>query len=128
VRRKEKKFHCGESNPTLLAAAIQMELSLFCNFHCGKYLVRYAPGCAIGQAVSRRLPTAGFVVDKEALWQVFFEYFGFPCQEFRLLLQTRHEPSSSGAGTIGQIMTDVPIGFGSIPTPPPPPKKSFAPN
>jgi hypothetical protein len=46
---------------------------------------------AIAQVVSRRLPTAaarvrtrsgnvGFVVAKVALGQVFYEYFGFPCQ------------------------------------------------
>jgi hypothetical protein len=33
------------------------------------------PGFAYGQHV-------GFVVDKAALGQVFFEYFGFPCQSF----------------------------------------------
>jgi hypothetical protein len=44
-------------------------------------------GCAIAEAVSRWLPTAaarvwqvGFVVDEVASWQVFSEYFGFPCQ------------------------------------------------
>jgi hypothetical protein len=48
-------------------------------------------GRAIVEAVSRRLPTdrsgfepgslhVGFVVDKVTLGQVFFEYFGFPCQ------------------------------------------------
>jgi hypothetical protein len=33
------------------------------------------PGFASGQHM-------GFVVDKAALGQVFFEYFGFPCQSF----------------------------------------------
>jgi hypothetical protein len=48
-------------------------------------------GRAVAQAVSRRIPTAAvrvpsqvsyveFVVDKVTLWQVFSEYFGFPCQ------------------------------------------------
>jgi hypothetical protein len=49
-------------------------------------------GRTIAQAVSRWLPTAAFrgsspglvmwdfVVDKVALGQVFFEYFGFLCQ------------------------------------------------
>jgi hypothetical protein len=48
-------------------------------------------GRVVAQAVSRWLPTAaaqvralsghvGFVVDKAALGQVFFEYIGFPCQ------------------------------------------------
>jgi hypothetical protein len=34
----------------------------------------------------------GFVVDKVALGQVFFEYFGFPCQfSFHRLLHTHHQ-------------------------------------
>jgi hypothetical protein len=50
----------------------------------------------------------GFVVDKVALGQVFSEYFGFPCQfSFHRLLHT-HRHLSSGAGTIGQILADVP--------------------
>jgi hypothetical protein len=49
----------------------------------------------------------GFVVDKVALGQVFFEYFGFPCQfSFHRLLHTHH--LSSGAGIISQIVADVP--------------------
>jgi hypothetical protein len=43
----------------------------------------------------------GFLMDKVALGQVFFEYFGFPCQfSFHRLLHTHH--LSSGAGTIDQ--------------------------
>jgi hypothetical protein len=83
-------------------------------------------GRAIDQAVSRPLPTAavrvraqirslGFVVNKVALGQVFSEYFGFPCQiSFHRLLHTHH--LSSGAGTIGQTVADVPSGL-SHPTP-----------
>jgi hypothetical protein len=49
----------------------------------------------------------GFVVDKVALEQIFCEYFGFPCQfSFHLLLPICH--LSSGAGTIGQLVADVP--------------------
>jgi hypothetical protein len=49
----------------------------------------------------------GFVVDKVALGQVFSEYFGFPCQfSFHRLLHTHH--LSSGAGTIGQLVADIP--------------------
>jgi hypothetical protein len=45
-----------------------------------------------------------FVVDKVALGQVFTEYFGFPCQfSFHI-----HHHLSSGAGTIGQLVADVP--------------------
>jgi hypothetical protein len=43
----------------------------------------------------------GCVVDRVALRQVFFEYFGFPCQSsFHQLLHNHHR--SSRAGTIGQ--------------------------
>jgi hypothetical protein len=55
----------------------------------------------------------GFVVEKMALEQVFSEYFGFPCQfSFHLLLHTRS--LSSGAGTIGQLVADVPSGLSLI--------------
>jgi hypothetical protein len=54
-------------------------------------VLRIMKGRAVAQAVSRWLPTAaarvlvrakhmGFVVDKEAVGQVFSVYFGFPCQ------------------------------------------------
>jgi hypothetical protein len=73
----------------------------------------YPQDRAIAQAASRWLPTAaarvrskvrsghvGFVVDKVALGQVFYEYFGFPCQSsFHQLLHNHHR--SSGAGAIG---------------------------
>jgi hypothetical protein len=53
----------------------------------------------------------GFVVNKVVLRQVFSEYFGFPCQfSFHRLLHTHHH-LSSGAGTIGQLVADVPSGF-----------------
>jgi hypothetical protein len=55
-----------------------------------------------------------FVVNKVALGQVFSEYFGFPCQfSFLRLLHTHH--LSSGAGTIGQILADVPSGLSFTP-------------
>jgi hypothetical protein len=50
----------------------------------------------------------GFVVDKVALGQVLFEYFGFPCQSsFHQFLHNHHH-LSSGAGTIGQYVAAVP--------------------
>jgi hypothetical protein len=50
----------------------------------------------------------GFMVEKVALGQVFSEYFGFPCQfSFHRLLHI-HRHLSSGAGTIGQLVADVP--------------------
>jgi hypothetical protein len=50
----------------------------------------------------------GFVVDKVALGNIFSDYFGFPCQfSFHRLF---HIHLSSGAGTIDQIVADVPSG------------------
>jgi hypothetical protein len=50
----------------------------------------------------------GFVEDKVALGQGFSEYFGFPSQfSFHQLFHIR---LSSGAGTIGQTVADVPSG------------------
>jgi hypothetical protein len=68
---------------------------------------------AIAQAVGHRPPTSAagfhprlgqveFVVDKVALGQVFSEY-------------THHHHLSSGAGTIGPLMDDVPSGLSLIP-------------
>jgi hypothetical protein len=64
-------------------------------------------GRAISQAVSRRPLTAA------ALGQVFAEYFGFPCQFS--LHQLLHTHLSSGAGTIGQLVADVPNGLSLTP-------------
>jgi hypothetical protein len=53
-------------------------------------------------------------VDKVALGQVFSEYFGFPYQfSFHRLLHTHH--LSSGVGTIGQLVADVPSGLSLTP-------------
>jgi hypothetical protein len=57
----------------------------------------------------------GFVVDKVALGQFFSQYFGFLCQfSFHRLLHTRHH-LSSGAGTIDQLVADVPSGLSLTP-------------
>jgi hypothetical protein len=57
----------------------------------------------------------GFVVDKVALRQVFSEYFGFLCQlSFHRLLYIRHH-LSSGVGTTGQLVADVPSGLSLTP-------------
>jgi hypothetical protein len=57
-----------------------------------------------------------FVVDEVALWQVFSEYFGFPCQiSFQRLLHIHHHHPSSGVGTIGQLVADVPSGLSLTP-------------
>jgi hypothetical protein len=62
------------------------------------------------------------MVDKVALGQVFSEYFGFPCQfSFHQMLHTDH--LSSEAGTIGQVVADVPSGLSL--TPPQETKKKF---
>jgi hypothetical protein len=50
----------------------------------------------------------GFVMDKVALKQVFYEYFGYFCQfSFHQLLSTDHQ-FSFRAGTIGQIVANIP--------------------
>jgi hypothetical protein len=81
-------------------------------------------GRITAQAVSRWLPTAaarvraqirscGILVDKVALGQVFSEYIGFPCQfSFHILLHTH---LSSGTGTVGQLVADVPSGLSLTP-------------
>jgi hypothetical protein len=57
----------------------------------------------------------GFVVDKEALGQIFSKYFGFPCRfSFHQLLHIHHH-QSSWAGTIGQLEADVPNGLSLTP-------------
>jgi hypothetical protein len=44
----------------------------------------------------------GFVVEKVALGQVFFEYFGCPCQSLFHQFLHYHHHLSYGASTIGQ--------------------------
>jgi hypothetical protein len=80
---------------------------------------------AVAQAVSRRLPTAaarlraqvrscGICGGQSGTGQVFTEYFGFPSQfSFHRLLHTHH--LSSGAGTVGQLVADVPSGLSLTP-------------
>jgi hypothetical protein len=54
----------------------------------------------------------GFVVEKVALEQVFSEYFDFPCQfSFHQMLHNQ----SSEAGTICQLVADVPSRFSVTP-------------
>jgi fatty acid desaturase len=53
----------------------------------------------------------GCVVDKVALGQVSSEYFGFPCQFSFHRLPHIHHHLSSWAGTIGQLVADVPSGL-----------------
>jgi hypothetical protein len=54
-------------------------------------------------------------VDKVALGQAFSEYFGFPCRfSFHRLLHI-HQHLSSGTGTIGQLVADVPSGLSFTP-------------
>jgi hypothetical protein len=57
----------------------------------------------------------GFVVDEVALGQVFFEYFGFPCQ----IIIPPNSPSSYSpeAGTIDLLVIPVPRLPNSIPPP-----------
>jgi hypothetical protein len=51
----------------------------------------------------------GSVVDEVALRQFLSKYSGFLCRQFHRLLNTHKHPSS-GPGTIGEIMADVPSG------------------
>jgi hypothetical protein len=53
-------------------------------------------------------------MEKVALRQVFSQYFGFPCQfSFHRLLHVHH--LTSGVGTIGELVADVPSGLSPIP-------------
>jgi hypothetical protein len=55
-----------------------------------------------------------FMVDEVALGWVYCDYFGFPSQfSFHRLHQTHH--LSSGAGTVGQLVADVPSGLSLTP-------------
>jgi hypothetical protein len=60
----------------------------------------------------------GFVVDEVELGQIFSEYFGFPANshstDCSLFI---HHHLSSEAGTIGQLVADVPSGLKSRRTP-----------
>jgi hypothetical protein len=87
-------------------------------------ILTFLMGHAIAQVVSRWHPTSaarvrarvcscGIVVDKVALGQVFSEYFGFPCQSSFHQLLHNHDHLSSGAGTIDQLVADVPSGLKS---------------
>jgi hypothetical protein len=49
--------------------------------------------------------------DSVALGQVCPEYFRFPCHSFHRLLHTRRHPSSSEAGTTGQMVAKMPSGL-----------------
>jgi hypothetical protein len=65
---------------------------------------------AVAQAWPTRFnPRSGHVVDNVALVQVFYKYFGFSWQfSFHHIL---HLHLLSGAGTIGQIVANVPSGL-----------------
>jgi hypothetical protein len=55
----------------------------------------------------------GFVVGKAALGKALLKYFDFPCLSFHLLFDTYH--LTSGATTMGQLVSDVPNGPSLIP-------------
>jgi hypothetical protein len=81
---------------------------------------------AIAQEVSRRIPTAvapvparvwlcGICGGQSGTWAGFLRVLRFPCQfSFHRLLHTHH--LSSRAGTIGQLVTDVPSGLSLTPS------------
>jgi hypothetical protein len=77
-------------------------------------------GRSIAQVFSRRDSTAeaqvglcGICDEQSGIGAGFSEYFGFPCQfSFHQML---HIYISSGAGTIDQLVVDVPSGLSLIP-------------
>jgi hypothetical protein len=89
------------------------------------YLLINFNGRAIAQAASLRFPTSaararaqvrscGIFGGQNALEQVFSEYFGFLCQfSLHWLLHTHN--LSSVAGTIGQLVANVPSGLSLTP-------------
>jgi hypothetical protein len=89
-------------------------------------LVTYSVGRAIAQVVIRRLPTAtarvrvqvrscGICVEHNGIVAGFLRYFGFLWQfSFHRLLRLHHN-LSSGAGSIGQLVADVPSGLSLTP-------------
>jgi hypothetical protein len=61
--------------------------------------------------VRARVRSCGICGGQSGMGQVFSEYFGFPCQlESHRLLHIHHN-LSSGAGTIRQLVADVPSGL-----------------
>jgi hypothetical protein len=87
----------------------------------------HVEGRAIAQALSRRLHTAATHVraqvgsfgicggQSDTAAGFFSEYFGFTCQfSFHRLFHTEHHLSSR-AGTIGQLVADVPSGLSHTP-------------
>jgi hypothetical protein len=87
------------------------------NPNCTQTIVNWRPCSA--EAVSRRLPTrrpgfdprwgrVGFVVDEVALRQVFLRVLRF---SLPIVILPTAPRSSSGAGTIGQIVAEVPSGL-----------------
>jgi hypothetical protein len=82
-------------------------------------MLGYKRGRAIAQAVSRRLPTEAARLQAQVRSCGVCggqSGFSFPCQSsFHRLLHTHHH-LSSGAGTVGQLVGDVPSGM-SQPTP-----------
>jgi hypothetical protein len=95
---------CFTSGATNLTTTTGLKwVSLF-NSYCQEFSECISVGRAVAEAVSRWLPTTaarvrvraehvGFVVDKEALGQVFSEYFSFPFQSsFHQFLHHHNHP------------------------------------
>jgi hypothetical protein len=90
------------------------------------YVVIYITVSAVSQAVSRRLPTVtsrvqaqvrscGICGGQIGTGAGFIHVLSIiSCQSFHRLLHTYHP--SSGAGTVHQIVADVPSGLGLTPT------------
>jgi hypothetical protein len=88
-----------------------------CTSHSGS-IHSYASHVASSNNIAHiKFTTAYYIceVEKKALGQVFSGYFGFPCQfSFHQQLHIHHH-LSSGAGTIGQLVADVPSGLSLAP-------------
>jgi hypothetical protein len=72
-------------------------------------------GCQLPAArVPAQVKSCGICGAKSGTGQVFSEYFGFPCQiSFHRLLYIHH--LSSVAGTLGQLVANVPSGLSLTP-------------
>jgi hypothetical protein len=64
----------------------------------------------VAARVRTRIRPNGICGGQGGIWALFSEYICFSYQSFHWLLHINHHPSSSEAGTIGQIVADVPSG------------------
>jgi hypothetical protein len=79
----------------------------------------YIHGRVIAQAVSRRLPTTAARVRSQVMWDLWWKkwHWGRFSPSTSVFPANSHSTDypSSGAGTIGQILADVPSGLSLTP-------------